>query len=159
MERFQALIFALACMLILPWFIYTMVLLWEYRDWLALLTIISVGILWYWCLKFLHALVSTKIRIMIARAEKEELNSGVINAGDVVAVVEDGLLRVISSEHEQAKAFASTRFNIKEEVQAPPKVPDETVRQLYNSGEHWRSIAQRTGRTLPEIQAIVQERI
>lgn len=152
MEKFQALIFALACMLVLPGYIYLMVLLWQYKEWIAILTAIAIIYVVIRLLQWFDAWQKAKITVMFAKAEKEQLMSHVIAHEEVVVYVdiEQWLFEHLSAEHERAKAFASTRLQVKEEI-SNEGLPseDSVVKELLSIGMQPHDIAMRT-RVRPE---------
>lgn len=159
MERFHSLIFALAALFVLPWFIYAMILLWEYKEWIAMLLIIAFIYIAIKLLQVFDAWQKAKIGIMIAKMEKEQLMSAVISEGEIVALVLDGWnIEHLSAEHERAKAFASTRFNIKEEVsQEGPKADRETILELLSVGMQVHDVAMRSNVSPKEVIQIGKE--
>lgn len=146
MEKFQALIFALACMLIIPWFVYSMILLWQYKEWIAITLIIAFFFVVIKLLQIFAVWQRMKIDIMLARAAKEQLMSHVIAESEVVVyILENGFIEHLSAEHERAKAFAGTRLNIKEEVSKDgPPSEDHVVREMLSIGMQVHDVAVRT---------------
>jgi hypothetical protein len=131
--------------------------LWVYREWIALLLIIMFIYTAIRALQVFGVFIASLIVVLRAWARKADVNSHVVAEGEtVVYFYEEEAYYHLSAEHEQAKAFASTRLSIKEEVGGAPS-EDATVLELLKTGMNIHNIAMDTRVPPPKIVEIAKQ--